>query len=141
MDGHAQLCVRFVVLAHERTIGHEGCATCDTCQNKHKQNSSVVCMARGNAAVASGIRGMAGRWTPEKVRMHTQNTLLIPLASTLSASVSCFLSLFTYCSVYVSVLVDTCTRKHPHAGVHVCACVCVHVCVCVCACVCVSARV
>merc|ERR1712216_593035 len=36
----------------------------------------VVCMARGNAAVASGIRGMAGRWTPEKVPMGPADPIL-----------------------------------------------------------------
>ena len=36
-------------------------------------NSSV---ARQNAAVAAGIRGMAGRWTPEKVPMGPADPIL-----------------------------------------------------------------
>jgi len=39
-------------------------------------NSSVASKARVNAAAASGIRGMAGRWTAEKVPMGPADPIL-----------------------------------------------------------------
>jgi len=38
--------------------------------------SSVAGKARANAAAASGIRSMAGRWTPEKVPMGPADPIL-----------------------------------------------------------------